>query len=455
MSGARQAGWKGHTMLSKVFHFLDDEIWRIRLKDLPAATRLPFRAFRVAVQSVHQFYHDQCPFKASALTYYSLLSIVPVLAVIFGAAKGFGLEQLIQAQILQLAQNAKWQSEVVDRIIAFSHSLLENARGGVIAGVGFLIAFWTVVSIMGEIENSLNQIWDVRISRSLKRRFSDYISVIVLAPFLQIISSSGAVLLAGRVKLILERNVFPGAFNPAVGFVLNFVPYVSIWILLSMLYIVMPNTKVPVKSGLLAGIITGTIFQLLQWVYIYFQIGVSSYGAIYGSFAALPLFLVWLQLSWMIVLLGAEIAVAHANDETFGYHPDFSRVSLWSRKLLLLRLFHLIVKRFCRGEDPLTAPEISNVLEIPLRLVRQLLRDLGTAGMVVETVREKTSELGFQPARSIEEATLKDVLDAYERHGMDADSLSLASDGEKLLASLKNIEDVARKAPGNVEVRNV
>ncbi len=442
-------------MVSRIIHFVGEEIWTFRLKDLPPVQRFFIRYPRTLILAFYRFYSDQCPLKASALTYYTLLSIVPVLAMVFGAAKGFGLEDLIEKQVRQLAERANWQVEIADRVIAFSHSLLQNAKGGVIAGIGVILVFWAVISILGEVENSFNQIWEVREARSVKRKFADYISIMVLAPFLQIISSSVAVLVAGRVKVIFEKIALLGVFSPVVSFLLRFVPYLSIWILLTMLYLVMPNTKVRVKSAILAGVITGTIYQIVQWVYIKFQIGVTNYGPIYGSFAALPLFLVWLQLSWMIVLLGAEIAFADENHETFGYHPDFSRISLYSRELLVLRIFHLLVKRFSQGEEPFNTRQIAHTLEIPVRLARSLLYELIRTGLVVETVAQAQHEVGFQPGKTIENATVKYTLDAYVRHGIDPLSLPLPSDGDKIYACLKSISECVEKAPGNVVLKEI
>ena len=442
-------------MISRIIRFFDEEVWRIRLKDLPRVKAFFLRYLRVMLLAFQEFESDQCHQKASALTYYSLLSIVPLIAMVFGVAKGFGLEELIQNQITQMAQRANWQADVVDRLITFSHSLLENAKGGLIAGVGVILVFWTVISILGHIEESFNDIWEVKQARSLKRKFGDFISIMVLAPFLQIISSTVAVIVASNVKVVVQKIALLGIFAPLITFLLQLLPYVSIWTLLAMLYLVMPNTRVPWKSGILAGVITGTIFQIVQWIYIKFQIGAASYGAIYGSFAALPLLLAWLQLSWMIVLFGAEIAWATEHYETYGYHPDYSKISLSSKKLLVLRIFHLLVKRFSQGEKPLTAGEISHTLEIPVRLVRNLLHELTRAGVVTETAREKSHEVAFQPGKTIENLTVKNVLDAYEQHGAQTVSSPSVGEGKDLITYLKSISEWVEKSPGNVALKEI
>ena len=301
------------------------------------------------------------------------------------------------------------------QIITFSHRVLEQAKGGLIAGVGIVLLFWTVISIMGKIEESLNEIWEVKRPRSLARKFSDYLAMMVLGPFLLIISSSATVLVASQVKVIVNKIAFLGVFGNVILLLLNLLPYVSIWTLLTMLYLIMPNTKIPLRSAIAGGIFAGTIAQIVQWIYIKFQIGVASYGAIYGSFAALPLFLGMLQMSWMIVLFGAEIAYASEHYETFGFHPDYYRISVSSKKLLMLRIFHLLTKKFSLGERPLTAVQIAHALEIPVRLVRQLLHELTNVGLVVETIIGIRSEIAFQPGRTIENITLKVALDEYEK----------------------------------------
>lgn len=443
-------------MVSRIMLLFEEDLWKIRLKDLSPLKAFPVRYLRVGVLALRRFVDDRCSQKASALTYYSLLSLVPVLAMVFGIAKGFGLQKLIERHLMEMAEKANWQPEFVDRLLGFSNALLENAKGGLIAGAGVVLVFWTVISIMGHIEDFFNEIWEVKKSRTLRRKFSDYLSVMILAPILIIISGSASVLMATQIKGIVQKVSLLGVFAPMITVLLQLLPYASIWILLTGLYLLMPNTKVPPKSAILAGVITGTIYQIVQWIYIKFQIGASSYGAIYGSFAALPLFLGWLQLNCMIVLLGAEIAVAHEHQETYGYHPDYSRISLSSKKLLALRIFHLLVKRFSKGEKPFTGAQISHSLEIPVRLVRSLLHELIGAGLVTETVAEKGHEIAFQPARTVENITVKVAIDAYEQHGEGPAPLETSfTEEEGILTHLRRLSELFEKSPDNVALKEI
>ncbi len=442
-------------MVSRIIDFFKTGIWEIRLKNLPPIQAFLMRYLRIILLASRGFMRDNCQKTASVLTYYSLLNVVPVVAVAFAMAKAFGLEKLIEKQILQMAAEANWEADITNQIISFSHNLLDQAKGGLIAGVGVVLLFWTVISIMGKIEESLNEIWEIKKPRTLVRKFSDYMAMMVLGPVLLIISSSATVLVASQVKVIVNKIALLGIFSKLIFLLLNLLPYVSIWVLLTMLYLIMPNSKIPIKSAILGGIVAGTITQIVQWMYIKFQIGVASYGAIYGSFAALPLFLGMLQTSWMIVLLGAEIAYANDHYETFGFHPDYSRMSVSSKKILMLRIFHLLTKKFSLGEKPLSAPQIAHVLEIPVRLVRQLLLELSEVGLVVETAKGVKGEVGFQPGRTIENITVKYALDEYEKYGNTKLPDYESEEVEKLYKYLRDISETVEKSSGNVRLKEI
>jgi membrane protein len=320
--------------------------------------------------------------------------------------------------------------------------------------VGVVLLFWTIISILGKIEESLNDVWEVRRPRTLARKFSDYLAMMVLAPILLVISSSATVLVAGQVKLFAHKAGVLTVLGPAISFFLSLLPYVSMWTLFSVLYLILPNTRVPIRAGILGGIAAGTIFQIVQWIYIKFQIGVASYGAIYGSFAALPLLLVWIQMSWMIVLFGSEIAHASVNYETYGFHPDYSRISVSSKRLLVLRIFRLLVEKFSAGEKPLSISQIAHVLEIPVRLVQQLLHELADIGLVAETPSGIKNEVAFQPARTIEGITLKYALDAYDQHGASAPHPP-SEEAEKVSRSLKEMSETIEKSAANIKLKEI
>ena len=277
-----------HTLADRLAGFLKTDIWRLRLEDLPRWKAFFIRQLRVFVPAVRRYIEDRCMQRASSLTFYSLLSIVPVFAMIFGIAKGFGFEKLLEKQ---LYEEFAGQEGVLNRIINFSHSLLAHAQGNVIAGIGFIVLFWSVLKVLDNIEASFNDIWQVHEARSWSRKFSDYTSVMLFSPLLVVLSGSATVFVQTHVAAVTQQLRVLEMIGPVILLLLKFTPYVLIWIVFSLIYLIMPNTKVSYKAGVQAGIIAGTLYQLAQWVYIGFQIGAARYNAIYGSFAALPLFL--------------------------------------------------------------------------------------------------------------------------------------------------------------------
>ena len=438
--------------IAQSIQFLKADIWRIRTSKLSTQKSFWIRQLRIILLAIRGFGEDKCQLRASALTFYSLLSVVPVVAMAFGIAKGFGFERLLERQ---LGENLQGQQEVLERIIGFANTLLENARGGLIAGVGVAVLFWTVIKLLGNIEKSFNDIWGIKTPRTLGRKFSDYLSVILICPFLLIMASSVTVLITNYVTLIVDSLSFLGPLAGAIILSLKILPYAVIWIVFTFMYFFMPNTKVTIKSALLAGIIAGTVFQLLQWGYITFQVGVAKYGAIYGSFAALPLFLVWLQLSWLVVLFGAEVSFAEQNVGTYEFEPDSLKVSRRFRSLLTLRITHFCVKKFHQGEKSPTADEISDQLEIPIRLVRQILFELIEAGILSEVRLDDPEAIGFQPARTIEKITVLGVMDQLDQQGIDSIPIAQSKDLDKLKASLVRFHEMLGKSPDNLKLKDI
>jgi len=303
--------------------------------------------------------------------------------------------------------------------------------------------------MLGQIEGSLNDIWGIKEQRSLGRKFGDYLSLMLVCPVLIILSSSATVLVITQVTLIVERLTILSAFSSIVMFFLKLLPYTLLWGLFTFLYIFMPNTKVRFINGLVAGIIAGTIFEVAQWVYITFQIGVAKYNAIYGSFAALPLFLVWLQLSWLILLYGAEFSFALQNVDTYEFEPDALQTSRRLKTLLSLQVAQRVVRNFARGEAPLTARQLSQELEIPVRLVNEILFELTQSNILSVTDIDKDGERGFQPARDIQTLTIQQVIDAMELRGLNTIPFARTPEFSTLSEAIGTFRDTIEKLPAN------
>lgn len=397
-------------------NFLSRGVWNMRLKELSGSRYFIIRQLRIYLLAIKGFYEDKCQLRASALTFYSILSVVPMLAMAFGIAKGFDLDDKLEKQ---LVENLSGQQEVLNFLIDFANKMLENTKGSLIAGLGFVILFWSVLKMLSNIEESFNDVWQIKKSRTWGRKFSDYTAVMIFAPILLIGSSAGTVFLKTMIKDFTAGNTLLETVGPSLSFLINLAPFFLVWVLFTLIYTFMPNTHVKFKSGLIAGIIAGTIYQLFQVLYIEFQGMVTTYNAVYGSFAALPLFLIWLQLSWLVVLFGAEISFAEQNVENYEYEAETTEISYDYKRLLTLHVLHLIVHNFRQGRVPLHSQDISHNLEMPIRLVRAILFDLSNAGLISELTTDTDKQMAYQPAFDINQMTINNVIDALERTGSD------------------------------------
>ena len=439
-------------LISSFFSFIRLDIWRIRLEDLPFGRSFLIKQLRIIILAIRGFNEDRCLLRASSLTFYTLLSIVPVAAMFFGVAKGFGFEKRLETQLFERFPG---QEEVLSQVIRFSNSLLEQTRGGLIAGIGLLVLFWSVLKVLGHIEMALNDIWEIKKQRSWGRKFSDYLSIMLISPILVLMSGSATVFITTRVTQITQEVEMLGAVGPLISFLLKYTPYVLIWALFTILYIIMPNTKVHFKAGLLGGVVAGTLYQIAQGAYISFQIGAAKFNAIYGSFAALPLFLMWVQISWWIVLFGAELSFANQNVNTYEYEPDSLKVSPGFKKLLTLQIVHLLIKKFANGDRPLTDIQISGQLEIPIRLVHSILFDLVASDLVSEIRTETDKEFAYQPACDINTMTIQFVLAALDHKGTEDIPVAKTEDHQALFDALKDFSEAMAESPANKLLKDI
>ena len=440
-------------MLSKLIDFVTRDIWRIRLTNYSPAQSFLIRQLRVIILAIRGYAEDKCKFRASALTFFSVLSIVPVVAMFFGIAKGFGMQEKVKALILERFAG---QEEVGKFIVGFANTLLENTKGGFVAGVGVAFLFWTIIKVLGNIENSFNDIWGVKKSRRIGRKFSDYLSMMLVCPVLLVVSSSLTVAISGQVKATLDTYAFFQAIGPVVAALLWILPYCTLWIVFSFVFIFMPNTKVHLRSGILAGIVAGTTLQLAQWGFFSFIIGLTKYNAVYGSFASLPLFFIWFQISWLIILFGAELAFAHQNVDTYEFEQDCLRVSHSYKRLLSLLVMQLIVKNFCKEQHPLNASDISHKLEMPIRLVRQILFELVEASVASEViVEEQEKVISYQPARDVDIVTVKYIVDALEERGYSQIPVIKSPELKRLSGCLQNISTAIQGSPSNILLKDI
>jgi membrane protein len=303
--------------------------------------------------------------------------------------------------------------------------------------------------VLGNIETAFNGIWGIKKQRSLGRKFTDYLSLMLIVPIFYVVASSATVFVAGHIATITQKMAFLGAVAPLILTGLKILPFLVFGGLLTYLYIAMPNGKIHFKSALLGGIVAGILYQVVQFIYIRFQIGVSKAGAIYGSFAALPLFLIWLQMSWRIVLYGAELAFAHQNEQTFEFEQDCLNANYETKKLLSLRIAQICISRFAAGLPPLSAEEIAAQLEMPVRLARDLLFHLTAANILTIAQGESERDRRYQPSRDVGDMTVQFVIGQMEKAGTNDIPVAQAPELEKLRESLASFERAIQKLPEN------
>jgi membrane protein len=439
-------------MFKRIIEFIREEVWKVELTKYPRFASYLIRQLRIILLALRGFQKNKINLHASALTFYSLLSVVPVAALVFGISKGFGFEERLEKIIHDVFAGRADMKAAADYIIDFANKMLLEINGGFIAGIGLVVLLWAVMQLLGNIEDSFNAIWEIKKARPFIRKFSDYLSMMLVLPVLFLVSSTATVYLS---NYITDSSGFLQYLGPLVSFLVKLIPYILIYLLFTLLFVVMPNTRVNFKYGLYAALITGTIYQIVQWVYIEFQVGVSRYGAIYGSFLAIPLFLVWLQLSWLIVLLGAELSFAYQNITKYEVESEALNIPPSKKRLVTLLIIHQIIKGFMEGTPPQSASQIGHKLGIPIRLVRDIVFDLNESGLIAETTTESPKERAFLPAIDINQMTISFVGNKLDMQGQD---LPIASENKDLKSITKIHSELLKameQSPANKLLKDI
>jgi membrane protein len=438
-------------VISKV-KLLNDAIWHTTLSDISKGKSFLFRQLRIIVLAARGFLNDKVQLRAASLTLYSLLSIIPVAAIAFAIAKGFGLDQNLKDL---LAKEFQTQPEVLNWVLNEASVALQETRGGYIAGIGVIILIWSVMSLLDQIESSFNHIWQISSGRPWYRKFTDYITIMLIAPVFLILSSSITVLVSTSLSDLIAKSSILDSLKPLVSFLIKFAPYILTWIALTILFMIMPNTKVKFKPALVSGIVAGTILQILQWLYIDLQFGISKLSSIYGSFAAIPLFIIWLQSSWIILLLGAELSFANQNVSRYEFESESLNVSQHQKRALSLMIMNMIVRNFSAGDKPVSAEMISSSLKIPVRLVRDLLEDLNKSGLVSVIHENEHKEWLYQPAMDINRLSVSFILKRLDNKGSEHMVFSKSKEYDKVNSMLEKYDRIIAESESNILVKDL
>ncbi len=397
--------------IAALWKFLTYDIWRITEDEVTRTTFSLYNVIKTIYICVQRFAKDRIANKASALTYSTLLAIVPILAIVFAIARGFGFDNLMENQI---ASGLGGSTETSAYILSFVKSYLAQTKSGVFIGVGLVMLLWSVLNLINNMEITFNRIWQVKKGRSMYRKITDYFSMLLLMPILIVLSGGLSIFMTTTLKSMDDFTLLA----PLGKFLVRLIPFALTWLMFTALYIYMPNTKVKIKHALISGLLAGTAYQAFQFLYINSQLWVSRYNAIYGSFAALPLFLLWLQISWTICLFGAELTYAGQNIRNFSFDRDTRRITRRYRDFVAILTMSLIAKRFAHNEAAYTAEEMAEECQIPIRLMHQTLDDLQEIGLLHEVASDKKSEeVSYQPSIDINQLNVAMLLDKLYTHG--------------------------------------
>ena len=400
--------------LNQIKTFLLEDIWRVTDDEVSKKKGMLYNAIKIATLSVKEFTERRVVNKASALTYSTLLAIIPILALLFAIARGFGFSNLLEDQF---RNGLGGQAQTAETILSFIDSYLSHAKSGIFIGVGLIMLFYTVLLLTHNMERTFNSIWQVKKPRSLYRKMTDYFSMMLLLPLLIMLSSGISIFMSTFLKTMEEFFLLA----PVIKFLVRLTPFVLTWGMFTALYIFMPNTKVKLKFAIVPGILAGSAFQAFQYLYIGSQIWVSRYNAIYGSFAAIPMFLLWTQISWSICLYGAQLCYVAQNLRNFSFSKETENISRRYHDFLCILIMSLICKRFQTEESPYTAESLSDEHKIPIRLTTTILYELQDLHMIYETpVEGEDEEMAYLPSVDINQMNVAMLLSRLDKEGSEA-----------------------------------
>lgn len=367
------------------------------------------RLIKTVNLAVRSFMDRGLQIKSMALTYSTVLAIVPAFALLFAIGRGFGYQKVLESAIYSYFPS---QTKAVATALSFVDSYLENASQGIFVGAGALFLLWTIISLLSSIEQAFNSIWDIKRDRTLYQKVTAYIAICLLVPILMVCSSGISIFMATTIQNQLHLKFL----TPFINVALEAMPVVFAWGAFTLSYALIPNTKVNFKYAAIAGAVGAISFQILQMLFVNGQIYVSKYNAIYGSFAFLPLLLIWLQLSWLILLSGCILTYSLQNVFTFNFLGDISTISENYQRKISTLIMSIILDYRKKGEQPPTLNEISTRYGLPIRIVNRTVDTFHQGGLVFYVVL-KEDLVGVTPAFDISKMSVGEFFKTLDQIG--------------------------------------
>ena len=434
------------TMFDRSRHFLEHDLWEIDAADRRWWRKFLLNQGQILTLVVRGFFADGCMLRASALTFTTLLSLIPLLALMFAVLKGFGVQNELEPLLLK--QLAVGGGTVVTKIVEY----INNTNVARLGTYGLILLVIAVLTLLSNIEKTFNRVWGVKETRPMLRRFTDYFSVVTIGPIFVVaaISMTSTVKSQKLVQTLIEHQYF-GEMLLALFEIL---PFMVMWLVFAGLYLFMPNVKVSPRAALIGGVFGGTLWQISQWGYLNFQVGVARYNAIYGTLAALPVLMIWIYFSWMIVLLGLEMTYATQNLRSIRQDIRGARVNFASLEFIALTVLLCVGRRFYLGESAMGKDQLMEELAVPSRLLRKILDELVKLGFIAETLQESDTT-AYQPARALEKIRLYDVIRSLAVDGADYSHLRDTPERLAVGGVAEILHDAEQKALEGMTLRDL
>lgn len=394
--------------------FVQYDLWRHpHVKTQDPKKRLWYRVLQTVILVARGFKNQALVVRANSLSFALLFAFIPMLAMIYAIARGFGFEEMVSEQ---LAGSFLAEANVAPVLLEWVERYLETARGGLFVGIGLVVLIWAVYAFFNMLENSFNSIWNVKKTRSFARRMTNYVMTLLLVPILVVVTSGISIFLNSTEILASVLS----AIEPLRKFMLRFIPFVATSAVFTWIFMAIPSTQVKFSSAIIPGVLMGFLYQVVQALSMFLVVLFTRMSIVYGAFSAIPLVLIWLHITCWLLLIGAELAFAIQNNELFAYERDLETISRRYRDYVMLYLLSVIIRRFEQGEQPETAHEMATANQLPIRLVQQLLSRLEETNIVRRVLSEQEEDPAFVPAMDIHQITVEKVLGRVAAHGTEA-----------------------------------
>ena len=391
--------------------FVQYDLWRHpHVKTQDPKKRLWYRVLQTVILVARGFKNQTLVVRANSLSFALLFAFIPMLAMIYAIARGFGFEEMVSQQ---LAGSFLAEANVAPVLLEWVERYLETARGGLFVGIGLVVLIWAVYAFFNMLENSFNSIWNVKKTRSFARRMTNYVMTLLLVPILVVVTSGISIFLNSTEILASVLS----AIEPLRKFMLRFIPFVATSAVFTWIFTAIPSTQVRFSSAIIPGVLMGFLYQVVQALSMFLVVLFTRMSIVYGAFSAIPLVLIWLHITCWLLLIGAELAFAIQNNELFAYERDLETISRRYKDYVMLYLLSVIIRRFEQGEQPETAHEMATANQLPIRLVQQLLSRLEETNIVRRVLSEQEEDPAFVPAMDTHQITVEKVLGRVAAHG--------------------------------------